>query len=702
MLNIEKNYDFLKRFRQIHKPDRRTVFRAAGADEIMLDESWSIYCGSESSNEIKRAADDLQDYLFVSLGLSLRLTPKIQDKCIVFVNSNTKVKPGAYEIEVAADKIVVNGDDLKGVLRGGIALEDAMNLVEGPYLKIQKQRYEPLLKMRIIHSGCAIDDFPDWQLNAILHAGYTAIDVFVRDIDENAKHEYCNITELIERAESYGLDTILYNYMRCFIHPEDENADKVIDGIYGRLFRTYPKAAGISLVGESLEFPSKDERTTGKRFRESVVDGIPDNRPSPGWFPCYDYPLLLTKIVNSIHRVKPDANIVFSTYNWSYLGEKEREEFLAKCPKGLTVNIAYEMQKKKIIDGVKFSVMDYTASAAEPGEYFVSEAEAVRKNGLDIRVCSNTGGNSWDMGAAPYIPVPQLWLKRMRTLQKYAREYKAYYFYEGHHFGWWPNICNDLMKKLYYSPESVVDDEAFLKMLAVRDYGDAEVVKVWDLWSEALTHITTSNEDQYGPLRTGPSYPFVFQVNITRTLGAKEIPFPCSPKAMMGNGIIKTLYQSYEAAGQSPGVMRYPIDLKELATLLELWGRGLEMLEKVISRIKDSRKLENAERLFALGKYIFNSVRTVINIKKWYLTTLELKSCADPVKASALLDKLIEIAAVERENVIDTIPYVECDSRLGWEPSMEYVCDKWHLEWKLRQLDFALKEIEDYRKILFE
>ena len=84
------------------------------------------------------------------------------------------------------------------------------------------------------------------------------------------------------------------------------------------------------------------------------------------------------------------------------------------------------------------------------------------------------------------------------------------------------------------------------------------------------------------------------------------------------------------------------------------------------------------------------------------MTTVELKICTDPVKASSLLDKLIEIVAVERENVIDTIPYVERDSRLGWEPSMEYVCDKWHLEWKLRQLDFALKEIEDYRKILFE
>lgn len=702
MLSVEKNYDFLKRFRKIHQPDRRTVFRNANVDEVMIDQSWSIYCENECADEIKKSVADLQDYLQVSQGLSLRLTKNIKDKCIIFVNSKTNVKSGSYEIEVTPSKIKVVGDDHKGVLRGGIALEDAMNLAEGPYLKIQKQRYESLLKMRIVHSGCAIDDFPDWQLNAILHAGFTAIDVFVRNIDENAKHEYCNITDLIERAESYGLDTILYNYMRCFIHPEDENADKVIDSVYGQLFRTYPKAAGISLVGESLEFPSKDERTTGKARRDSMIYGIPDNRPSPGWFPCYDYPLLLTKIVNSIHKVKPDANIVFSTYNWSYLGPQAREEFLSKCPKGLTINIAFEMQKKKIIDGVKLSVMDYTASVTEPGEYFVSEAAAVKKNDLEIRVCSNTGGNAWDMGAVPYIPVPQLWLKRMRALLPYVKDYKAHYFYEGHHFGWWPNVCNDLMKKIYITPELTINDDDFLTQLALRDYGDENVVKVWDLWSNALTHITTSNEDQYGPLRTGPAYPFVFQVNITRTLSNKEIPFPCSPKAMFGNGIIKTLYQSYEAAGQSPGIMRYPIDLKELAIFLEYWSRGLELLKDIISKVKNNRKLTNAEYLYALGKYMYNSVKTTINIKKWYLLTMDLKTCADAQKASTILDELIKVAAIERENVLDTIPYVEQDSRLGWEPSMEYVCDKWHLEWKLCQLDFALKEIEDYRKILFE
>ena len=55
----------------------------------------------------------------------------------------------------------------------------------------------------------------------------------------------------------------------------------------------------------------------------------------------------------------------------------------------------------------------------------------------------------------------------------------------------------------------------------------------------------------------------------------------------------------------------------------------------------------------------------------------------------------------ERENVERALPLVQMDSRLGWEPSMEYVCDKWHLEWKIRQVtDGALREIAAYRKML--
>jgi len=41
------------------------------------------------------------------------------------------------------------------------------------------------------------------------------------------------------------------------------------------------------------------------------------------------------------------------------------------------------------------------------------------------------------------------------------------------------------------------------------------------------------------------------------------------------------------------------------------------------------------------------------------------------------------------------------DSRLGWEPSMEYTTDENGLRWKLRQLDYELNErIALFRKQL--
>lgn len=695
----EKNFDFLKRMRCIHIPERRTVFRKAAPAEVEITEQWSISCDEAPAS--LRAARDFQDYLQCSMGLSLPLarTPGAAH-AIHFCICERAKKRGAYEFAVVPDRITLTGDDARGVLRNNIHLEDLMNLAEGPYLQCGSWRHEPLLKMRLIHSGSEIDDFPDWQLDAIRHAGFTAIDLFVRDIDVNGRGEYCNINDVIERAETFGLDTILYNYLKCYKSPEDADADAVFDGVYGKLFRHYPGAFGISLVGESLEFPSRDERTTGKPFRESMCDGIPDPRPSPGWFPCRDYPKLLDKIEKSIHHVKPEADIVFSTYNWSYLSPKEREDFLAAIPKKFTINIAFEMQKQKVIDGIRMPVMDYTASVTEPGEYFQTEIEAAHRNGLPVRVCSNTGGLAWDVGCIPYLPVPQLWLRRMRALLPYVRNKGADRFYEGHHFGWWPNIANDLMKRLYETPELETDDQTFLSQLAMRDFGTREVVSVWEQWSRALTHITCCNEDQYGPLRVGAAYPLVFQVNITRTMLPLEIPFPCSRHAMFGNGIIRTLYQPYENLNQSPAACRYPIELRELEKMQELWDAGCSHMEQLIAALPEGRKHDQAVRLHALGRFISAAVRTTRHVKEWYMLNMQLKMSSETEKSNSLLDKLEALLAAEKKNAEQLLPYVRLDSRLGWEPSMGYVCDEWHLEWKLRQLASTAILLKRYRALV--
>ena len=58
-------------------------------------------------------------------------------------------------------------------------------------------------------------------------------------------------------------------------------------------------------------------------------------------------------------------------------------------------------------------------------------------------------------------------------------------------------------------------------------------------------------------------------------------------------------------------------------------------------------------------------------------------------EGEGVVDNVETIINEEKVNVKDTIPLVEADSRLGWEPSMLYMTNKKNLEWKLRQLDYV-------------
>ena len=65
-----------------------------------------------------------------------------------------------------------------------------------------------------------------------------------------------------------------------------------------------------------------------------------------------------------------------------------------------------------------------------------------------------------------------------------------------------------------------------------------------------------------------------------------------------------------------------------------------------------------------------------------------------------VLDDMEAVVKAEIKNAEETIPVVEVDSRLGWEPSMEYVTDREHIEWKIRACEYTLNsEIETLRKV---
>ena len=702
MSKVERNYEFRERINQVHFANRRDAAVKASANEVEVTAAWKIVYPADGDARVVNAAKDLQEYLEVSMDLALTVgtTAAAGQKVIKLELDKTLEGVRTYRLDVTGDAITVAGADEKGIIAGCIYIEDLMNLKEAPVLAIGSEVRKPLIGLRMVHSGWGIDLFPSEHLKAMAHAGFTCAVVFITGIDRTNVGTL-DVNDVIDRAWLYGLDVMLYAYLPSYKHPAEPDAAAFFEGVYTKLFNYYPKALGVMLVGESAEFPSRDPRTTGRRKRERIVDGIPTTKPSPGWWPCSDYPDWLKCVCDAAHKAKPDAMVIFNTYNWYWASEDVRREFLERVPKEVTIQITFDIGKELVRENLLCQVRDYSISADEPSDYFKSECKIAHELGLSILSTANTAGLTWDFGTVPYVPVPQQWIRRFEVLEKARQDWNVDSYYDNHHYGWWPSVVTDLGKFAFWSPRMDLLD--MLKKLAVRDFGaeaaDA-VLKVWDLWSDAMKNdYVASNEEQYGPMRVGPSYPLIFHPNITRTMGGKEIKFPTTEGAHFGWHIIKTMYQPYESARQAPGFLRFPVELRALERLHEKFARGVAELEK-LRNVVPERKLEKLEEQIRLGKYITCNCATAKCIKEWYMLNIKLLGCTDKAEANSILDKLEAMAKAEIKNAESAIPLVDADSRLGWEPSMEYVTDRWHIEWKIRQVNYMLGEIKEFRDLV--
>ncbi len=695
----ERNFQFRQRLNVVHKPGRRDPSLEPKAGEAVVDQSWRIVVDPQASEYMVGLAKDLQDYLFTSMGVSTLLSPEAiaegqapQGPCVRLTTKSESPAlgeglsvPRSYRLLVAPGSITICGCDERGTGQGCYYLEDLMNLREAPFVAEMDVTRAPVFSPRMVHSGWGIDQFPDQQLNAIAHAGMDAVLVFVKGPDMTTTG-YLDINNLIDRAAFYGLDVYLYSYLRSEVHPDDPGAVDYYESTYGALMRSCSRAKGIVFVGESCEFPSKDPRTTGKLRLDPTLDRTKDKRPSPGWWPCTDYPQWLDLLKGILRKYNPDLDVVFWTYNWGWAPEEDRLALIRSLPTDISLQATFEMFENIVKDGIVTRCVDYTASFEGPGIYFSTEAQTTHERGIPLYTMSNTAGLSWDIGVIPYQPIPFQWARRYRALLKAHEEWGLVGLMESHHYGWWPSFVNELAKWAYWEP--AVTTEEMADQIAVRDFGPEGgplAVRAWQLWSDAWRDYVPTNEDQYGPFRVGPSYPLLFQT--------EREPFPSAPYAHFGNRILTTHYRPHKPED-------VPVEISLLERVASRWQEGLGYLEQAVALTPETKR-EEALRMLGLGQFILHCLRTTIHTKQWWLLKQRLLEEKDAQQARAILDELVALGEAEVANAQATIPLVEADSRLGWEPSMEYMTDRVHLEWKIDQMRHVLdEEIPEYRRQL--
>ena len=696
---MEINYEFRQRLRQVHKPGRRNDSAWKKIDGTAIDDSWQIVYPDDAGIVIRNAAKDLQEYFEISMDCYLKAVTASHsgEGKKILLQEGLDAPASSYRLVSDGESITVIGADDRGVAQGCYYLEDRMNLNEGPVLENCDVTKTPLYLPRMTHSGYGIDMFPEEYLKTVAHYGMDAILVFVKDLNITS-HGYLDFNDTIRRASEWGIDVYAYSYLHNLKHPEDEGAWEHYQALYGQLFEKCPGLKGIVFVGESCEFPSKDPRVMNTtRYLNNYARPDPGKR-YPGWFPCCDYPQWVSMVRDAIREKEPNADIVLWSYNWSRREEDLRLELIRNLPTDISLLATFELgegSETKISDTVSTRPTDYSISVVGPSSYFEGEAKTAGERGLKVYSMTNTGGATWDVGVVPYIPAPYTWKKRWDRM-KYAHDnWNLRGLMECHHYGFYPSFVAELHKAYCWS--GAEDFDTLIRRVAARDYGEENAEKVlqaWRLFSEGIESYPDQVGDKYGPYRIGPAFPLLMM---------EDAKIPTVPYAHFGgNAICKPIYP-YNLR-ENPDQFHY--DLAQCEKTEAAYRRGADILEALLPTVPENKR-EEARRMLSLGRFIANTMVTAIHTKKWHMLRSRLgvtfnrpgyfrPEVGDKVwieetvfnalsagERKNIILQMQEIAEAEIENARRTIPLVEFDSRLGYEPSMEYIGDAEHIRWKI-------------------
>ena len=699
-MTIEKRYEFKKDLMQLHKPGLRDPERKPADNEFVFTDGTVILLPPMADATITHAARDFESFLYTSMGVAVLVSqnPIPGAKTVkIVLNQDIGQASGymGYRITIKANDILVEGYDNRGIAQGLYFMEDLMGVRRAPYLKQETIARKAVFEGRSSQSPFGMFQWTDEALAHVAHMGMDTIALWLNGANRDKFDGFVDMNALADRAEKFGIDLVFGLYDKHNVHPSDPGAEEFYENLYGPILDACPKFKMFSLVGEATEFCSKDPKAGKAPRLKNFVDNIPTGKCTPGWWPCNDYPEWIELIKKVARRHCPNIQVSFSTYNWGYAPEEDRIALIDKLPTDIQVQATWDMFEQRQMGNTVQDGVDYSLNFVGPGKYFISEAEACKRRGIRLSANAQSSGRTWDFGMVPYEPMPYQWMKRWAGLVEAADKWGLKTIGENIHYGFHPSLMSELEKFMFFTPYQGATPEQWLLKLIARDFGEENVAKV-DLafrkFSEAITYYPATNEDQYGAFRTGPSFPFWMQ---DPRVGLTPLPNGGrKPVTRLGAHQYYWAWYTPDIAGRNslPGVRIYD-EMELIGKVRQLMQEGMDSLNTIEG---DSR---NLEKLKALTTFIINSCTTVIHIKEFYIKLQQLSIIGDKEKAAKLLDEIEALLITERKNAEATIPAVQADSRLGWEPMQDYLCDEEALRWKMRQIDYTLEfELPKFRK----
>jgi hypothetical protein len=222
------------------------------------------------------------------------------------------------------------------------------------------------------------------------------------------------------------------------------------------------------------------------------------------------------------------------------------------------------------------------------------------------------------------------------------------------HYGFTPSVPAEICKWGTWTSSSSGNDPAsgqtLLERIAARDYGAAaaaHAVRAWRTWSTAFKEYPFSGAMALGVIQKGPAHPF----------------------------FLDSSYQPLQAAGrQFKNDLSWTrpwgpeLALQQLEKVDKGWSEGMGDWDKVVENA-DPALRQAAVREKGVAQAILSSLRSTINLGRFYQLRETLEKETRPAESLRLLDQMQSLLEAELANSRQALAVVRLDSRLGYANS---------------------------------
>lgn len=546
------------------------------ADEVVIDNTWTIVVPESDSPVPKVMAGYAQDFLARRMHADLTIAPACDGPCIALheTGGGNEVDE-SFTITVAPSRIDIRGKDAGGLRDGMVRFVDLIGFREAPFVKPGEQTYTPRLKVR---QGTVPRD---GSYRELVFMGYNAVTVGGSSLFAYSRSQAIpelkvrqvegaleSVAQASEQARKHALKTYVWLDTRQKFPADDP------------VFAAHPEIRGALTWRADGEYVLCTEHPLVQQwYRESIrglfeanptLDGVVTIIGGEGFYHCFMRPYGVEKghtncarcealgpetvvanlcnlMADEARAVNPTAEILIWPYSavhvWSV--DPDQVPLLEKLKPG--VALFTEIEKDEYVakpDGVNKHLWDYSIDLIGPGERAKRQIAACQEAGINVYLKSEPE-LGFEAPRLPHIPCMDRWLDRAEALASCGATGAWVFPAFRPNYG---TSAAEVAKYAWWEP--VEDHDALLEKFAVRLFGDdagAHVRAAWRHVSDAIPWSPELPPYYTGPYYLGPAHPmianpdaevpdvfygyYLFMAEITDAEGTKVRPtFMTSPR----------------------------------------------------------------------------------------------------------------------------------------------------------------------------